>query len=602
MPAARGRARRSPAPASACARGYSPPTMSMLREGLCVGLLLGPLGCLQPPPAAQGESVAPDGDADDAVLLAARPPGRLYASGEVRGFELRQGGQRIGSSWGRYVGVDEAGHHRFETRIELTFPGRAPARSSGELVLDAEGQLVAGFERSNAAELRFHRDGDAIVFTAGTQTDEIGYEPQRQPTAFMAHSAIFHAELMFGLHGIVGREPAWRLVSLSGGAPVEWSARVLDRSPGNHQLRLQTSLGELITLVDGRVASIEVAATELAIVAMATPAWPSFTIEGPRVLAWTKPADATFDVRELELPGPPDAPALAGELLVPTGAAGPVPGVLFVSGTGLEDRYGFAGPPPVDLGSHELTDALAQSGFAVLRFDERGRGRSAPGPLGFLAQVDDAARALATLAVQPEVDPDRIVVVAHGEGGLRALMLASKRAGDIHALALLAVPGRPYEQVMRAQAEARIEALPPEIRDRARAQQRAMLDDLVSGRAVPEELAPQAQWLREVFAVKPAELVGRVRVPMLLAQGDKDFEIDPVADVRALERGAKSRGANFEVRRYPGLDHLFKPEAGTSSPERYLVDRRVDSQFITDVIAWARRVTSASTKPRRPRG
>ncbi|MBK8719276.1 MAG: dienelactone hydrolase family protein [Deltaproteobacteria bacterium] len=129
-----------------------------------------------------------------------------------------------------------------------------------------------------------------------------------------------------------------------------------------------------------------------------------------------------------------------------------------------------------------------------------------------------------------------------------------------------------------------------------------MLDDLVSGRAVPEELAPQAQWLREVFAVKPADLVGRVRVPMLLAQGDKDFEIDPVADVRALERAAKARGASLEVRRYPGLDHLFKPEPGASSPERYMVDRRVDDAFITDLLAWARRVTSPSPKPRRSRG
>lgn len=576
--------------------------MPALREGLCAGALLATLGCLQPPPAAQGESTPPGGDADDAVLLAARGPGQLYAIGEVRGFELRQGGQRIGSSWGRYVGMDERGHHRFETRIELTFPGRAPARSSGELLLDGEGHLVEGFERSAAAELRFRRDGDSVVFTDGAQTDEVAYEPGRRPTAFMAHSAILHAELMFGLQGIVGREPAWRLISLSGGAPVEWSARVVERTPGNHHLRVQTSLGELVTLVDGRIAGIEVAATELSIVTIAAPTWPAFTIEAPRVLRWSRPADANFDVRELDLPGPPDEPALAGELLIPKGAAGPVPAVLFVSGTGLEDRYGFAGPPPVDLGSHEITDALAQNGFAVLRFDERGRGRSAPGPVGFLAQVDDAGRALATLAVQPEVDPDRIIVIAHGEGGLRALLLATKRAGDVHALALLAVPGRPYEQVMRAQAEARIEALPPEIRERARAQQRTMLDDLVSGRAVPEELAPQAQWLREVFAVKPADLVGRVRVPMLLAQGDKDFEIDPVADVRALERAAKARGASLEVRRYPGLDHLFKPEPGASSPERYMVDRRVDDAFITDLLAWARRVTSPSPKPRRSRG
>lgn len=566
------------------------------RMSLVLSLALGS-ACIPVPPADPASTRVPRDDGDG-IVMRPRAPGSIYAVGEIRGFELRQSGQRIGGSWGRYLGKDAAGLHQFETRIELTFPGRAPARSDGALWLDDRGQLVRGFERSSASELQFRRDGDRLLITDGEREDEVTYAPQRQATAFMAHSAILHAELMFALRGLPSREPSWRLLSLSGGAPVEWSARVVESADDGNLVELQTSLGETITLVDGRIARIEVEATELEIVAEATPAWPSWTVEAPRTLTWSKPVDARFEVRPLELPGKPDEPLLAGELLLPTERAAPLPAVLMLSATGQEDRYGFAGPPPVDLGSHELGDALAQAGIAVLRFDDRGRGQSEPGPRGFLAQVDDARRALGTLLVQPEIDPDRVVVVGHGEGGLRALVLASERADDVHAVALLATPGRPYEQVLRAQAAARVEQLPPDVREQVRQQQRTMLDDLVSGRAVPEELAPQAQWLREVFAVDPAGLLARLRVPVLVAQGGKDFEVDPVADAGALERAGKRRG-KLSVRRYPELDHLFKPEPGLSSPERYLIERRVDTTFITDVIAWVDRVTRTGERGRK---
>jgi alpha-beta hydrolase superfamily lysophospholipase len=553
-------------------------------------LALACAACLTPPPAGEGTKV-PGADVDAPKRLRpATDVAHVYAKGEVRQFEMRQAGQSIGTSWGRYVGPLPDGNHRFETRIELRLPGRAPARSAGELVLDARGRLVRGFERSDAAELVFERRGTAIAISDGTRDDEITYDPDRVDTAFMAHSALLHAELMYALRDTITAPMGWRLVSLSGGPPVEWSGRVLDATDDASTIRIDTSLGEIVTLVDGRIAAIDVEASDLRILAVDEPEWPSFAIAGPRRLEWTKPANARFSVREVELPGKAEEPTLAGEVLVPD-APGPLPAVLLLAATGQEDRYGFAGPPPVDLGTHELTDALAEAGFVVLRFDERGRGKSGPGELGFVAQLADARRALAVLSIQPEVDPDRIVVVGHGEGGLRALSLANDRAADVHAVVLLAMPGRPYEQVLRAQAAARLDELPPDVRDDARAQQNAMIDELVKGRTIPAELEPQAKWLREIFAVRPAELIARVKVPVLLAQGGKDFEVDPVADVIPLEKAAKRARVKLEVRRYDGLDHLFKPEPGTSTPERYRVDRRVDTTFITDVVAWTRRVT-----------
>ncbi|MFY0534846.1 alpha/beta fold hydrolase [Nannocystis pusilla] len=400
-------------------------------------------GCLKIPTEA---SKAPETGSEGQVTLSW--PGaavdKLYRPGEVRVYTMMQSGKPIGTSWGRYEGpVDgEPGHFRFATRIELRPPGRdgkpaEPLRSSGEIVVDARGDLVRGFERSNAAELTFERKGDAIHFSSGRERDEITY---RSGDAFMAFSAIFHEELMFGLRRLEAGELAWRLVSLSGSMPTEWTATLTIPDPAAPgRATVKTNLGETIALRDGRIEKIQIEADDVEVqVPVQPPTWPEWAIAGPPVLEYSLPPGAKFTRREVELPGRPGEPALAGEVLLPPGN-GPFPGALLLPGTGQQDRFGFAGPPPVDLGSHSITDALAEAGFAVLRFDERGFGSSAEGPVSYLGQLEDARRALRTLLVQDEVDPDRIVLVGHGEGGWKALTLAAEDP-SVKAVALLATP------------------------------------------------------------------------------------------------------------------------------------------------------------------
>ena len=543
------------------------------------------IGCLTPPPpggAAQPGDAAARSEAQ--LLWEGRAPGAVYQAGEVRTFEIRQAGHRIGRSWGRYVGPveGEPGHHRFETRIELEIPGRPAVRSAGELVLDEHGHLVRGFERSSAAELLFERRGDTLHITDGTQVDELGYDPDEREIAVMAHSAILHEELMLALRKIHRGALKFRLLSLSGSPPTEWEAEV---EPMGDAIHLRTSLGEDVTFAAGRIVEVRVPSADLQIEPTADP-WPSWQIEGPVKLTYSKPEGAAFEVREVELPGREGEPALAGEVLVPTAGKGPFPAALWVSTTGREDRHGFAGPPPVDLGSHEITDALANAGFVVLRFDERGRGKSAAAEATFLGQVEDARRGLRTLLVQEEVDPDRVIVLGHGEGGLRALHVAAGTPG-IRGVALLAVPGRPYGQVFRQQAEAALRELPPALQKEARQQQKLMLEAIVERGEVPPELEPQKKWIVEMLAQKPDRLIAQVDAPFLIAQGGKDFEVDPKADVAALVKAAKQHGKRHEVRRYADLDHLFKKELGESLPSHYLDDRRVDNRFIADLVSWA---------------
>lgn len=564
--------------------------------------------CIEPPPPVSPEALSESGEsaASTAVAWDGRGPGDLYEPGEIRAFELRQGGRLIGHSWGRYVGpegedTDASRRHRFETRTELLMPGRPPVRAEGMLLLDEQGHLVRGYERSDAAQLRFSRDGELLRLTDGTREDEVLYDPERNDTAFMAHSAIFHEELMLGLRRLVDGELAWRVISLSGGPPLEWEATLTQppKTTGGKAV-IRTNLGEEITLSGGRLLRTEVSASGLRVDVSTEPAkWPTWTIEGPPSLRYEPPADARFGQRELELPGRAGEPDLFGELLIPDGASEPGPAVLWISGTGREDRHGIAGPPPVDLGGHQITDALAQAGLVVLRFDERGQGRSEPGSLSFSGQLEDVRRAYRTLVVQPEVDPDRVVLVAHGEGSLRALSLAAQHGSSVIGVVLLASPGRPYVEVLRHQGEAALSGVPPELRDKAREQQGRMLDQLRQGQ-IPPELADHADWIRETLALDPSRMASRLDVPLWIAQGDKDFEVDPKADPSALQaaRRAQGRSKSTVVRHYEGLDHLFKPEPGRSTPARYREPgRAVDPTFLSDLTTWVVGVTrSAKTK------
>jgi pimeloyl-ACP methyl ester carboxylesterase len=545
------------------------------------GLALLLVGCLKPPPLDPDAGGPTEGEAveEGTVVSEARPLTGLYQLGEIRAFEFVQEGTVIGRSFGRYEGpIEREGKvvHRFSARIELLPPGTDPIRWSSEAVFDEQGRLIEGFERSVAAELVFRSkpDKDMLEIEArsglpGVQKQQIDYSGD---SAVMGYMSTLHEELMFATHALRLGDNEWRLISLSAGRADPWSAKV---EMHGRTLVVKTTLGEEIWLEDGRITRVEVPEDKLVLKPIAHPVWPEWDVLGPTPLHYELPPDARFTIREVELPGQSDDPLLRGEVLIPDPSEhgkGPFPGVVFLGGSVDAERHGFAGPPAVDLGYHEITDTLANAGFVVIRYDEPGTGASPAAKASWARQRSDSRRAFRTLLVQPEVDPERILAIGHAEGGWRSLGLAAERPNEVIGVALLATPGRSYRELFANQPE--------------------LLESLESGEGLPESLLPMATWYGEILVEDPDALIFRARVPLWIAQGGKDFEVDPVKDLAALKASARKHKRVFEVAEYPALDHLFKPEPEVSTQASYLEVRAVDPAFLEALVGWAREVVT----------
>ncbi len=142
------------------------------------------------------------------------------------------------------------------------------------------------------------------------------------------------------------------------------------------------------------------------------------------------------------------------QLTIPAVGNGPFPGVLLIAGSGIRDmnesldyvrvdnQTGSKVYPPTPF--FQIAEYLSERGFAVLRYDKRGIGENgtildsnAWGNLTFNDLKQDAEKALAVLAQQPEVDPSRITILGHSEGTVIVLRVAIDNTTKVRNLVLM---------------------------------------------------------------------------------------------------------------------------------------------------------------------
>ena len=316
-----------------------------------------------------------------------------------------------------------------------------------------------------------------------------------------------------------------------------------------------------------------------------------------------------YPYREEEVAFPSSAAGvtLAGTLTVPQGK-GPFPAVVLISGSGPNDRDEMLlGHKPFLV----LSDYLTRKGIAVLRYDKRGVGKSTGKYAAATTAdfADDAEAALSYLKTRDGVDPRRMGLIGHSEGGAIAPMVAARNK-DVAFVVLMAGTGVPGDQILVEQHRLIALAMgaPAEIVDSQVTRERefiALVEREKDNAVVEKEIrtkfggdVPEAQigtmvkeltsvWFRYFFTYDPATSLRKVQCPVLVLNGSLDLQVPPKQNLPAIRKALEEGGnRHFEIDELPGLNHLFQP-AKTGSPSEYAeIEVTISPEVLEKIAGW----------------
>jgi len=312
-------------------------------------------------------------------------------------------------------------------------------------------------------------------------------------------------------------------------------------------------------------------------------------------------ADAPFTAEEVKVNG--KDLTLAGTLLMPKNAKGRVPAVVMSTGSGQQTRDSVLNLPGLEQYRpfRQIAEAVAARGIAVLRADDRGVGESTGmstlSKATTLDFADDVRAQIAYLRSRADIDPDRIAIVGHSEGGIIAPLVAvsDKR---VRAIVLLAGTAKRGEDVLRFQLNYEVDNDPKstaEAREKKHQETEAALRALMQGGADLSKYPPiilmlDGAWTRWFLKYDPLPTIRNVKQPILIVQGGLDQQV--TADQATMLADAAKAAGNKDVvvNSFPNLNHLFLPaKTGAGSEYSSLGVSKVPDEVITAIADWLER-------------
>jgi dienelactone hydrolase len=292
---------------------------------------------------------------------------------------------------------------------------------------------------------------------------------------------------------------------------------------------------------------------------------------------------------------------LAGTLTMPEGE-GPFTAVIMITGSGAQNRdEALMGHKPFLV----ISDWMTRHGIAVLRYDDRGVGKS-QGNYATATSADlatDAQAAFEFLKANPKINPGAIGLMGHSEGGLIAPIVAASNP-EIAFIVSLAGPGVTGEEILyRQQADIgrlsgvnekdmaeshlinkQLYSILKKEKDNTKAEEKvlAAYNDALLKKNVPDEDkkkalsqlkatfgAPTYTWFRYFILADPAKFWKKVKCPVLALNGEKDLQVAADDNLPAIEKALKSAGnKNIKTVKLPELNHLFQ-HCKTGLPAEY---------------------------------
>jgi len=311
---------------------------------------------------------------------------------------------------------------------------------------------------------------------------------------------------------------------------------------------------------------------------------------------------------------------LAGTLTLPK-KEGVFPVVILVTGSGPQDRNEeLLGHKPFLV----LADHLVRNGIAVLRYDDRGVGKST-GDFSTATSGDfasDAGAAFSYLKTRKEINKKKIGLMGHSEGGIIAPMVAEKNA-DAAFVVMLAGPGIPgtEQMVLQNYLMGKADGMPEEELTKLGTINRKLYDAAISGsdpkaakaavrdilnlemgplfasKGIPQSeinnsLEMQAAGLTSPWYIyflkhNPAAVIEKLKCPILALNGEKDLQVAPTANLEAIKRAAEKGGnKRVTVKQLPGLNHLFQECTTCLISEYGTLEQTFSPAALNEISGW----------------
>ena len=270
---------------------------------------------------------------------------------------------------------------------------------------------------------------------------------------------------------------------------------------------------------------------------------------------------------------------LAGTIQIPKGK-GPFPAVVFLHGSGPSDRNE----------SKQRANWFLKRGYVTLTYDKRGVGASQGSEAdwryySFDTLAADGAAALRYLSARPEVNTEKLGLVAASQSGWIAPLVARNFENLNFMIVISAsVTTVAEDNLFERGRRLKMEGFSDE--DIAEVYEMHMVDNQVSRngeqfdkfselwemhknkpwfRRVYLGEQPMAvdhayrQWYRQVMDFDPVQILGLIDIPVLWLYGDAHLDrFGPVAEsIRRLE-ALKESGKTYTIRQYSQADHNLK--------------------------------------------
>ncbi|HEX3742827.1 MAG TPA: dienelactone hydrolase family protein [Bryobacteraceae bacterium] len=286
---------------------------------------------------------------------------------------------------------------------------------------------------------------------------------------------------------------------------------------------------------------------------------------------------------------------LSGTLSVPNGA-GPFPGIVLVHDTGQADRDEQNGTVKV---FKDLAEGLASQGVVVLRYDKRTRiyptVMQNDNYTAVQEIIDDAVMAAVVLRSQPEVKQGRVYALGYGFGGY-LLPRVGEADGKLAGMIVVNGNERPLEDVAVDEAQYVFDGLkdhlsPPQLeqwkRQMAVIQEQAVkVKKLTPGDVDTSKLLGMTgAYLLDLKGYDPASQAKLLKIPMLILQGERDFQVN-MKDFAGWKAGLAGM-PGVTMKTYPALDHLLVEGTGRSTEAEYSKPgQHVSQALVDDVAKW----------------